>query len=179
MFPAPLKHRCGTKCVFLPPISMQRQTTDFFLPRVKAVIKSVVFAALALSMVDVARAAENRFDGVFVTNPDMCDLVGEDGTMAIFGNDIAILDLPDGLHGWELSCYFKRIAPDGDGLKISARCMNRDVGFDAQIYLSVYEQNRIEFSSPLITGVLRRGNDDKKYRFLFSRCDQVKELKLD
>jgi len=143
------------------------------------VIKSFVFAALALGMVDVASAAENRFDGVFVTKPDLCDLVGEEGAMAIFGNDLAILSLKEGFHGWEISCYFKRIVADGDGLETSARCENRDVGFDAQIYLSAYDQNRIEFSSRRVTDILRRTNSDKKYRLLFSRCEQVKELKLD
>ncbi len=144
-------------------------------------IKSVVFAALALGMADVARAAENRFDGVFVTNPDMCDLVGTDGTMAIFGNDIFIMSLKKGFNGWEISCDFKRIVPDADGkgLTISALCGGPSEDFDDQIYLSVYDQDRIEFSSLKITGSSRPGEGDEKYRFLFSLCDQVKELKLD
>jgi hypothetical protein len=143
------------------------------------VLRSVLLAALLLSTAGSVFAVEAPFKGVFVTDPEFCDQVGEEGTFTIFGNDISILSLNEGLFAWEFSCDFNQIVPDGDGLEISAKCMNPGEQFDDQIYLSVYDQTRIEFNSPLITGTRRPGDGGEEYRYLFSRCDQVKELKLD
>ena len=131
--------------------------------------------------VPASAARDNGFAGVWVTDAQFCPLMQQIGTRAIFGNDIAIVTLEQGLIGDEFFCSFDEFSygPDGKSVVISATCSDSSESFPETVYLDFYESDRenapvrFEFNSGYVTGQSRPGNGDEDSRFLFSRCDKL------
>ncbi|MCF6303391.1 MAG: hypothetical protein L3J13_09370 [Devosiaceae bacterium] len=146
----------------------------------------LIFLTAALASTSAGAVQEKLFSGVWVSNAEFCPLMEKIGTRAIFGNDIAIVTLEQGLVGYEFYCSFDEIAygSDGKSLVISATCGDSAESFAETIYLDEYEREgadapvRFEFNSDLITGQSRPGNGGEESRFLFSRCKNLTETML-
>lgn len=122
------------------------------------------------------------FDGVFVSDPQGCQWLEQDGAMALFDNDFLALTRKDGIVANEYHCEFldEKTTADGVAMVITALCEYPGEPFPDLISLREFDENSIMVSS-MHNAAEDAANDVQGIRGaqIYTRCSNLKELPID